>query len=82
LETTVSKHQLFFAIVLPNCRGIHVQPGLAGATASWRIIGFVWAYNLAWMIVQDIVKLGIYGILDPARLWKDRFSSHFESYDT
>jgi len=36
----------------------------------WAIIGFVWAYNLAWMLVQDVVKLGIYGILDPGRSWK------------
>jgi H+-transporting ATPase len=36
----------------------------------WGIIGFVWAYNLAWMVVQDIVKLGLYGILDPSRSWK------------
>jgi H+-transporting ATPase len=34
----------------------------------WRIIGFVWAYNVAWMISQDVVKRAIYGILDPARL--------------
>jgi H+-transporting ATPase len=36
----------------------------------WKIIGFVWGYNLLWMIAQDIVKLGLYGILDPASLWK------------
>jgi hypothetical protein len=27
-------------------------------------------YNLLWMIVQDMVKLGLYGILDPASSWK------------
>jgi hypothetical protein len=37
---------------------------------SWGIIGFVWGYNLVWMIVQDIVKLGLYRILDPAHSWK------------
>ncbi len=31
----------------------------------WGIIGFVWAYNLAWMVVQGIVNFGICGILDP-----------------
>jgi hypothetical protein len=36
----------------------------------WGIIGFVWAYNILWMIVQDIVKLGLYRILDPAHWWK------------
>ena len=39
----------------------------------WGIIGFVWAYNLAWMIVQDLVKLGLYGILDPDRSWRRSF---------
>jgi len=36
----------------------------------WGIIGFVWAYNLVWMLVQDAVKLGLYEILDPGRSWK------------
>jgi hypothetical protein len=33
----------------------------------------VWVYNVVWMIVQDIVKLGLYGILDPAHSWKRWF---------
>jgi len=44
----------------------------------WRMIGLVWAYNIAWMIVQDIVKLGLYHILDPAHSWKRWFSNHSE----
>ena len=36
----------------------------------WGIIGLVWAYNIAWMIVQDIVKLGLYRILYLADSWK------------
>ena len=39
----------------------------------WKIIGLVWGYNLLWMIVQDIVKLGLYRVLDPARSWKRWF---------
>jgi hypothetical protein len=27
---------------------------------AWILIGLVCAYNLVWMIVQDVVKLGIY----------------------
>ena len=27
---------------------------------SWKIIGWVWIYNLAWMLIQDVVKLGLY----------------------
>ena len=26
----------------------------------WNIIGWVWVYNLVWMVVQDIIKLMIY----------------------
>jgi hypothetical protein len=37
---------------------------------TWRIIGLVWAYTLVRMIAQDMVKLGLYGVLDPARSWK------------
>jgi len=39
----------------------------------WKIIGFVWAYNLVWMTVQDIVKLGLYRVLDPVHSWKRWF---------
>jgi len=31
---------------------------------SWRIIGWVWIYNLAWMLVQDVVKLALVDITD------------------
>ena len=63
----------------------HADPRVAGPEAEvilmcsegwlvpslpWGIIGFVWAYNLAWMVVQDVVKLGLYGILDPGHSWK------------
>ncbi|MEM1243390.1 MAG: plasma-membrane proton-efflux P-type ATPase [Pseudomonadota bacterium] len=27
---------------------------------SWQIIGWVWLYNLIWMIIMDMIKLGIY----------------------
>jgi H+-transporting ATPase len=30
----------------------------------WKTIGWVWIYNLAWMVVQDFVKLGLYRIVD------------------
>jgi H+-transporting ATPase len=63
--------KLFFAIVVTQIAAVFMcSQGWLVPPLPWRIIGFVWAYNLAWMIVQDIVKLGIYGILDSARLWK------------
>lgn len=30
----------------------------------WRIIGWVWVYNIAWMFVLDFVKLAIYRVHD------------------
>src|SRR5437660_10954195 len=63
--------KLFFAIVATQIAAVFMcSQGWLVPPLPWRIIGFVWAYNLAWMIVQDIVKLGIYGMLDPVRAWK------------
>jgi H+-transporting ATPase len=63
--------RLFFAIVATQIAAVLMcSQGWLVPPLSWRIIGFVWAYNLVWMIVQDVVKLGLYGVLDPARLWK------------
>jgi H+-transporting ATPase len=63
--------KLFVAIVVTQVAAIFMcSQGWLVPPLPWKIIGFVWAYNVAWMIVQDVVKLGIYGILDPARLWK------------
>jgi H+-transporting ATPase len=63
--------KLFFAIVATQIAAIVMcSQGWLVPSLAWKIIGFVWAYNLVWMIVQDIVKLAVYGILDPARSWK------------
>jgi H+-transporting ATPase len=63
--------RLFFAIVVTQIIAVFMcSQGWLVPPLSWRIIGLVWAYNLVWMIVQDVVKLGLYGVLDPARSWK------------
>ncbi|HEU5247365.1 MAG TPA: plasma-membrane proton-efflux P-type ATPase [Candidatus Udaeobacter sp.] len=63
--------KLFFAIVVTQIAAVFMcSQGWLVPALSWKIIGFVWAYNVVWMIVQDVVKLGLYGILDPARSWK------------
>jgi H+-transporting ATPase len=63
--------KLFFAIVATQIIAVLMcSQGWLVPPLSWRIIGFVWAYNLVWMIVEDVVKLGLYGVLDPARSWK------------
>src|SRR5216110_488521 len=63
--------KLFFAIVATQIAAVFMcSQGWLVPPLPWTIIGFVWAYNLVWMIVQDIVKLAIYGMLDPVRSWK------------
>src|SRR6184192_2295452 len=63
--------KLFFAIVATQIVAMLMcSQGWLVPSLPWGIIGFVWVYNLAWMVVQDIVKLGLYGILDPSRSWK------------
>lgn len=66
--------KLFFAIVATQIAAIFMcSQGWLVPPLPWRIIGFVWVYNVVWMIVQDIVKLRLYGFLDPARSWKKSF---------
>ncbi len=63
--------KLFFAIVATQIAAVFMcSQGWLVPSLPWRIIGFVWGYNLVWMIAQDIVKLGLYGVLDPGRSWK------------
>jgi H+-transporting ATPase len=63
--------RLFFAIVVTQIAAVFMcSQGWLVPALPWGIIGFVWAYNIVWMIVQDIVKLGLYGIVDPGRSWK------------
>jgi H+-transporting ATPase len=63
--------KLFFAIVATQIVAVLMcSQGWLVPSLPWGIIGFVWGYNLAWIVVQDVVKLGLYGILDPSRSWK------------
>jgi len=63
--------RLFFAIVATQIAAVFMcSQGWLVPPLSWGMIGLVWAYNIVWMIVQDIVKLGLYRILDPAQSWK------------
>ncbi len=63
--------KLFFAIVATQIAAVFMcGQGWLVPSLPWGIIGFVWGYNLVWMIAQDIVKLGLYGVLDPGRSWK------------
>jgi len=39
----------------------------------WLLIGIVWAYNFLWMIAMDILKLGIYHLMENRARHKKRF---------
>ncbi len=46
----------------------------------WYLIGIVWAYNLVWMIIQDLIKLGIYRFLAKREPSRDIFSSRAQTF--
>ena len=42
----------------------------------WDLIGWVWVYNLVWMVVQDGVKLGVYRVVDHRAQHRQVFATH------
>jgi H+-transporting ATPase len=57
--------KLFWAIVGTQVFAVFMS-GLGWGVPSlpWHLVAWVWIYNLAWMVAQDIVKLCIYKELD------------------
>jgi H+-transporting ATPase len=52
--------KLFFAIVATQIAAVFMcAKGWMVPALPWSVIGWVWVYNLVWMVVQDIVKLGL-----------------------
>jgi H+-transporting ATPase len=46
----------------------------------WKLIGWVWVYNLVWMVFLDFIKFGVYRFLDKHERSRAVFSPHSESY--
>jgi H+-transporting ATPase len=46
----------------------------------WKLIGWVWVYNLVWMVVLDLIKLGVYRVLDGRSRRDSVFSPHAGSF--
>ena len=66
--------QLLSAIVLTQFAGVlFVGLGWLMTPIPWTAIGLIWAYDIAWMVVMDLVKLGIYQLIDQ----KPRHHRHF-----
>ena len=40
---------------------------------SWQLIGLVWVYNLLWLLVLDVVKIGIHQFLSNRRPEREMF---------
>ena len=63
--------RLFGAIVATQIAAVLMCGfGWLVPSLSWTIIGLVWAYNLVWMVVQDIVKHVIDRIVDGRVSWR------------
>jgi H+-transporting ATPase len=66
--------KLFFAIVATQIAAVFMcAEGWLVPALPWNIIGLVWVYNLAWMVVQDIVKLGLYRFMGAGGLSRMSF---------
>jgi len=52
---------LFWAIIATQAlAALLCAYGVLVPALPWEFIGLVWAYNIAWMFVQDLAKLAIY----------------------
>ena len=55
----IMRTQLFAALMAANGWLIPAIP--------WRLIGFIWVYNLVWLFIVDLVKLGEHRSIDRRR---------------
>jgi H+-transporting ATPase len=46
----------------------------------WELIGWVWVYNLAWMLLLDLIKLGVYRFLNRRMQRGSVFSPYADRY--
>jgi H+-transporting ATPase len=57
--------KLFWAIVGTQVFAVFMSAlGWGVPPLPWAVIGWVWVYNLAWMVAQDAIKVGVYRELD------------------
>jgi H+-transporting ATPase len=53
--------RLFWAIIATQVAAVLMCGfGWLVPQLTWRAVGFVWCYNLAWMVMLDFVKLALY----------------------
>jgi H+-transporting ATPase len=57
--------QLLLAIVLTQIVGVlFVGLGWLMTPISWTAVGLIWAYDIIWMFVMDVAKLGTYRLIE------------------
>ena len=68
---------LFLAIVGTQILAV-LMTGFGWLVPSlpWAVIGFVWCYNIVWMVAQDVFKLGLYWLLEDRGIRKGAFLRH------
>ena len=61
--------RLFWAIVATQVfAALMAAYGWRVPALPWRLVGLVWGYNLAWMVIEDVAKLGLYRELQARRM--------------
>ncbi len=72
--------QLFSAIVVTQIVGtLFVGLGWLMPAISWTAIGLIWLYDLAWMVLMDVVKLATYQVIGPGARHHRRFLQILQS---
>jgi H+-transporting ATPase len=65
---------LFAAIVATQAVAVAMTGfGWLVPPLPWKLIGYVWAYIVIWMFVQDLVKLGTYALIENRAKHKRHF---------
>ena len=74
--TAIMGTQVFAALMAAN--------GWLVSSISWRLIGLIWAYNLAWLVVVDLVKAALYHRYDTHEskqaTWQQWFHTPLDAY--
>jgi H+-transporting ATPase len=66
--------QLFTAIVSTQIVAVLMCGfGWLVPVLPWKVIGYVWAYVIVWMFIQDLVKLALYALMENRANHKRRF---------
>lgn len=53
--------------------------GIIVESIPWSLVGLIWAYCLAWVLVEDLAKLGLHRHLENSRGRHQRFLDRIQS---